>query len=107
MLLYRTLVVTDDACIVKDSIKDNWYRGRVDKIDVNANDSSKILYDIFCIDYGYKQHFVPISRIRSISDEHLILQPQAIKCCLYGVSPKKNTWTAKSTKEFIKLLRGT
>ncbi|XP_019698156.1 RING finger protein 17 isoform X2 [Harpegnathos saltator] len=93
----------DDMCVVKQLVKYSWNRGRV--IAVNTSNSFETTYDIFYIDYGYKEQHVTNSRIWNIKDEHLKLKPQAIQCCLHGIVPLKNTWTNKSTKDFIKLLR--
>lgn len=66
------------------------------------------IYNIFYIDYGYKECDVSSSRIRSIiDDKHLDLQPQAIRCSLHGIIPIKNTWTSKSIEDFTKLLQET
>ncbi|XP_014477487.1 PREDICTED: RING finger protein 17-like isoform X2 [Dinoponera quadriceps] len=98
----------NDMCIVKERVGCRWHRGRVLKVkDVSLNNFPETLYTILYIDQGYKECHVPISRIRTISDKHLKLQPQAVRCCLHGIVPIKNMWSAKSTKDFKKLLRQT
>lgn len=74
-------------------------------VNSKPSDSFEMTYNIFYIDYGYKEYHVPISRVRSIRSSHLELPSQAIRCCLHGIVPIKKTWTQKSIKDFSKLLQ--
>ena len=75
-VLVKSQVVKGLACIGCFTEDDQWYRAQV--LDVDS--SVKVLY----VDYGNVE-WLPLDRLRSISDTAMLLPSQAIRCRLSGL----------------------
>ncbi|KAI4497679.1 hypothetical protein M0802_007219 [Mischocyttarus mexicanus] len=78
-----------------------WYRGVINKI---INVENEIYYDVMLIDIGYLEYNISIDRIKLIPSSLLSMPAFAIKCSLYGISPKDNHWNKTTVDRFRKLL---
>ncbi|XP_025267597.1 RING finger protein 17 isoform X2 [Camponotus floridanus] len=90
-----------NTCIVKQRKFEKWFRACVNA--VNTTDDGETSYNVFYLDYGFEECNISTSRIRNIAEHLLELPPQAIRCCLHGLKPKKLHWTNASTNDFMKL----
>lgn len=104
LFFHRWFYCSDNTCIVKQRKYEKWFRARVNA--VNTIDDGETLYNVFYLDYGFEECNIPTSRIRNIAQHLLELPPQAIRCCLHGLIPKKLHWTNASTNDFMKLTNG-
>lgn len=90
-----------NTCIVKQRKFEKWFRAHVNA--VNTTYDGETSYNVFYLDYGFEEYNIPTSRIRNIPQHLLELPPQAIRCCLHGLIPKKLHWTNASINDFMKL----
>lgn len=81
------------ACVTKYAVDDEWYRGRIIGLYMEAKE-----VDVLFVDYGNIQR-TPISSVKAMNPEFVELPPQAYKCALFGVESPK-TWTSEEKIRF-------
>ncbi|XP_069925472.1 tudor domain-containing protein 15 isoform X1 [Oryctolagus cuniculus] len=85
------------ACVAKYSKDGKWYRAAI------LTQVSKNEVDIIFVDYGYQER-VLIKDLCAINPRFLLLEGQAIRCCLNHlvepVSCKLFLWTREASKDF-------
>ncbi|XP_066478649.1 tudor domain-containing protein 15 [Tiliqua scincoides] len=85
------------ACVVKHSKDGKWYRAAVLK------HVSEMEVDVVLVDYGSYER-VLLKDIQAITPDFLILECQAIRCCLSIVTESlmfdPDNWTSKACRDF-------
>nr|XP_033795375.1 tudor domain-containing protein 6 isoform X2 [Geotrypetes seraphini] len=84
-----------DACMVKYSEDEQWYRALVEKIE---EDYASVRF----VDYGNEEN-TSKDVIKLIPNEFLTIKVQAFPCCLFGFSSLKGSWTSDGNKVFYEL----
>ncbi|XP_066589613.1 RING finger protein 17 isoform X2 [Prorops nasuta] len=78
-----------------------WYRARV--TDIN-NEKDGISYNVFYIDSGKEESKVPLARFRELPSKLASQMAMAIKCSLYDIVPRNDTWSIEAIDFFRELL---
>lgn len=85
------------SCCAKYSEDDMWYRGKV--LAVDSSSAVRVQF----VDYG-NEETVPPTKIRLLTGNLFQTPVMAIPCCLNGIEPATNDWSAEAVNRFNQLV---
>lgn len=84
------------SCCAKYSEDDLWYRGKV--LAVDSSSAVRVQF----VDYG-NEETVPLTKIRLLTGNLFQTPVMAIPCCLNGIEPATDEWSAEAIDRFNQL----
>ena len=77
---FKTLFSLGMLCCAQFTEDDKWYRGKITGVQKGGQ------VEVHFVDYG-NYELLPLSRVKKLQAEYLLLPPQAVKCALLKIDP--------------------